>query len=72
MLEVMVPSEDVPTVDDEASLAEVTAGLRASGGDRVFVTHDDEILGVLTLRDVNRWIERTRELGLDPRDVIDE
>jgi len=72
VLEVMVPSEDVPTVDDEASLAEVTAGLRASGGDRVFVTHDDEILGVLTLRDVNRWIERTRELGLDPRDVIDE
>ena len=72
VLEVMVPSEDVPTVDDEASLAEVTAGLRASGGDRVFVTHDEEILGVLTLRDVNRWIERTRELGLDPGDVIDE
>jgi Zn-dependent protease/predicted transcriptional regulator len=72
VLEVMVPIEDVPTVDDEASLAEVTAGLRASGGDRVFVTHDEEILGVLTLRDVNRWIERTRELGLDPGDVIDE
>jgi Zn-dependent protease/predicted transcriptional regulator len=72
VLEVMVPIEDVPTVNDEASLAEVTAGLQASGGDRVVVTHDDEILGVLTLRDVNRWIERTRELGLDPQDVIDE
>jgi CBS domain-containing protein len=71
LLEVMLPIEEVPRVDDGTSLAEVAAGLRASGGDRVFVTHEDEILGVLTLRDVNRWIERTRELGLEPGDDID-
>jgi len=26
---------------------------------------------VLTLRDINRWIERMRELGLEPGDVVD-
>ncbi len=72
LLEVMRPIEAVSAVDDQASLAELTAGLRASGEDRVFVKHDDEILGVLTLRDVDRWIGRMRELGLDPGDLIDE
>ena len=71
LLEVMLPIEEVSRVDDESLLADLMAGLRASRGDRVFVTHDVEILGVLTLRDVNRWIERTRELGLEPGDVID-
>jgi Zn-dependent protease len=71
LLEVMLPIDEVPAVDDGASLAEVTAGLRATGRDRVLVTHGEEMLGVLTLRDVNRWIERTRELGLEPGDLID-
>lgn len=71
LLEVMLPVEEVAGVDENVSLAEVTASLRARGADRVFVTREDEILGVLTLQDVSRWIERTRELGLDAAELID-
>jgi hypothetical protein len=38
----------------------------------VFVTREGEILGVLTLRDVSRWIERTRELGLESAELLDD
>jgi Zn-dependent protease len=72
LLEVMLPIEEVASVDENASLSEVTAGLRARGTDRVFVMREDEILGVLTLQDVSRWIERTRELGLDSAELIDD
>ena len=72
LLEVMVPIEEVAGVDENAPLAEVMNGLRAQGSDRVFVTRDGEILGLLTLQDVSRWIERTRELGLDPAGLLDD
>jgi len=72
VLEAMLPIEEVAGVDESASLAEVTADIRARGADRVFVTREGEILGVLTLRDVSRWIERTRELGLESAEVLDD
>jgi Zn-dependent protease/CBS domain-containing protein len=72
VLEAMLPIEEVAGVDESASLADVTADLRARGADRVFVTRAGEVLGVLTLRDVSRWIERTRELGLESLEVLDD
>ena len=72
LFEAMRPIEESVVVSDSASLAEVAAGMRSRREDRVFVTRDEALVGILTLQDVSRWIERTRELGLDPRDLAGE
>jgi CBS domain-containing protein len=69
LFEAMRPIEESAVVSDTASLAEVAAGMRSRREDRVFVRHEEELVGILTLQDVSRWIERTRELGLDPREL---
>lgn len=69
LFEVMRPIEETGVVEANASLAEIAAGLRSRREDRVLVTRDGTLVGLLTLQDVSRWIERTRELGLDPREL---
>jgi len=69
LFEAMRPIEESTVVADTASLAEVAAGMRSRREDRVFVTREEALVGILTLKDVSRWIERTRELGLDPREL---
>jgi CBS domain-containing protein len=59
-------------VEASSSLAEVAAGMRSRREDRVWVTRDGVLVGLLTLQDVSRWIERTRELGIDPRELARE
>jgi Zn-dependent protease len=71
LFEIMRPLEETGVVDERAPLAEIAAGMRSRREDRVFVTRDEVVVGVLTLKDVSRWIERTRELGIDPRDLGD-
>lgn len=67
--EIMRPAAEVRSVAHDTPLAEVVAAMRASGRDRVFVTRAGRLLGVLTLRDVSHWLERVRELGLQPGEV---
>jgi Zn-dependent protease/CBS domain-containing protein len=64
--DVMEPAAEVRSVPHDAPLAEVVSAMRTAGRDRVFVVRGAELLGVLTLRDVSRWLERVRELGLQP------
>lgn len=72
LFEVMRPIGETGAAEASSSLAEVVAGLRTRREDRVWVTRDGVIVGLLTLQDVSRWIERTRELGIDPRDLAGE
>jgi Zn-dependent protease/CBS domain-containing protein len=72
LFEVMRLIGETGAVEAASSLAEVAAGMRSRREDRVWVTRDGEIVGLLTLQDVSRWIERTRELGIDPRDLAGE
>jgi Zn-dependent protease len=67
--EIMRPAAEIRSVPHDAPLADVVAVMRASGRDRVFVVRGGALLGVLTLRDVSRWLERVRELGLKPGEV---
>jgi Zn-dependent protease len=69
LFEVMRPIEETGAVEASASLAEVAAYLRSRRDDRVLVTRGGVLVGMLTLQDISRWIERTRELGLDPREL---
>jgi Zn-dependent protease/CBS domain-containing protein len=70
--EIMRPADEVRSVPHDAPLAEVVTAMRSSGTDRVFVVRGGELLGVLTLRDVSRWLERVRELGLRPGEVASD
>jgi signal-transduction protein with cAMP-binding, CBS, and nucleotidyltransferase domain len=69
LFEAMRPIEETAVVADSSSLAEVAAGMRSRREDRAVVTRENAVVGILTLQDVSRWIERTRELGLDPREL---
>lgn len=70
--EIMRPVAEARSVPHDAPLAEVVSAMRAEGRDRVLVARGGELLGVLTLGDVGRWLERVRELGLDPGEVGDD
>ncbi len=72
LFEVMRLMGDTIAVEASSPLAEVAAGMRSRREDRVWVVRAGEIVGLLTLQDVSRWIERTRELGIDPRDLSPE
>lgn len=72
LFEVMRLVGETEAVEASSSLAEVAAGLRSRREDRVWVTRDGVLVGLLTLQDVSRWIERTRELGIDPRELAEE
>lgn len=70
--EIMRPVAEARSVPHDAPLAEVVSAMRTEGRDRVLVARGGELLGVLTLGDVGRWLERVRELGLDPGEVGDD
>jgi predicted transcriptional regulator len=47
----------------------VMESLRQQDQDRVLVVEDGRILGIITPRDIARWIRRSQELGLTESDV---
>lgn len=60
----MTDLADAATVGPAAPMTEVLDQLKEEGQDRVLVVEDGEILGIITPRDVARWVRRSQELGL--------
>lgn len=61
---VMTRLDDVCTVTVDATMDEVMELLREHKQDRVLVVDDDHIRGIITPRDVLRWVRRSEELGM--------
>ena len=60
----MMDLADAATVTPDAPMTEVLAQLREDAEDRVLVVEDGRIVGIITPRDVARWVRRTQELGV--------
>lgn len=60
--DVMREADEVPTAAPDDSLDEVIARLEPAAEGRVLVIEEGRLAGVLTLRDIGRWVERARRL----------
>jgi CBS domain-containing protein len=58
------PLEEACVVAADTPMDEVMESLRDHEADRVLVVGDDRILGIITPRDIARWVRRSEELGL--------
>jgi Zn-dependent protease/CBS domain-containing protein len=56
--------DDTCTVRPDTPMDEVMERLREQEQDRVLVLDGNEILGIITPRDISRWVRRSQELGL--------
>jgi Zn-dependent protease/predicted transcriptional regulator len=63
--------DDACTVSPDTPMDEVMEKLREQEEeqDRVLVVDGDRILGIITPRDILRWVRRSEELGLSPVDA---
>jgi Zn-dependent protease/predicted transcriptional regulator len=63
----MTRLEDACTVDADTPMEEVLRRLTESEDQRVLVVDGARVVGIITPRDVARWVQRTEELGLSDR-----
>jgi Zn-dependent protease/CBS domain-containing protein len=62
---VMTGLAEASKVGPDAPMTEVLNQLREEGQDRILVVEDGRIVGIITPRDIARWVRRSQELGLD-------
>lgn len=60
--EVMIPATDGAVVPPDENMVTVLEKLGEGGGGRVLVVRDGTLIGIITSRDVARWLERVRML----------
>jgi Zn-dependent protease len=58
------PLEEACVVAADTPMDEVMESLRDQEADRVLVVDEGRILGIITPRDIARWVRRSEELGL--------
>lgn len=58
------PLEETCIVAADTPMDEVMESLRGQDSDRVLVVDEGRILGIITPRDIARWVRRSEELGL--------
>jgi Zn-dependent protease/CBS domain-containing protein len=63
----MTGLDETITVTPGMPMNQVLERLREQDQDRVLVVEDGQILGIITPRDVARWVQRSQELGLAAR-----
>lgn len=63
----MTRLEDACTVDASTPMNDVLQRLTETEDQRVLVVDDGRVVGIITPRDIARWVQRSEELGLDPR-----
>lgn len=64
----MTDLADTATVGPDEPMSEVLAQIREDAEDRVLVVDSGTVVGIITPRDVARWVRRTRELGVGEDD----
>ncbi|HEX2153787.1 MAG TPA: site-2 protease family protein [Acidimicrobiia bacterium] len=62
--EFVTPLSDACTVDRSEPMDEVLDKLSSNEHHRVVVKEDGEVAGIITPRDLARWLERSQDLGL--------
>jgi Zn-dependent protease len=62
VLEIMRSLDEFPRFDADLPLAEAAEALHRTGGRAAIVGTPDDVLGVLTTADLERWVERLRAL----------
>jgi Zn-dependent protease/CBS domain-containing protein len=62
--DVMAPLRDEFVVDPQTPIDTVLDRFEEQGAGRVLVASDGEVVGVITPRDIARWLQRREELGL--------
>jgi Zn-dependent protease/CBS domain-containing protein len=67
---VTTPLEETCTVAADTPMDKVVENLRQQDEDRVLVVDDGRILGIITPRDIARWLRRSKELGLNGSDGV--
>lgn len=60
----ITPLDEMCTVAPDTPMDQVMEQLRQEDQDRVLVVEGDSVLGIITPRDVGRWVKRSEELGL--------
>jgi Zn-dependent protease/predicted transcriptional regulator len=66
----MTDLRDACTVEPATPMNRVMEKIREMEQDRVLVVEDGRILGIITPRDVARWVQRSQELGLSPPEDV--
>lgn len=67
--EIMEPLSEMCTVSPSGAAGEVVDKLMRGEVGRVVVVDHDEVVGLITPRDLVRWLERARELGISEEAV---
>jgi Zn-dependent protease/predicted transcriptional regulator len=58
------PLDETCIVAPDTPMDQVVDQLRELDEDRVLVAENGQVLGIITPRDITRWVQRSRELGL--------
>jgi Zn-dependent protease/CBS domain-containing protein len=60
----MAPLDDIQCVASDLPMDQVLEQFESDEIDRVLVMDDGRVLGIITPRDVARWVQRSQELGI--------
>lgn len=60
--EIMTPRRDEIVVEPDAAMSEVLSRMGAAGAGHVLVARDQQLVGIISGRDVTEWARRSREL----------
>jgi Zn-dependent protease len=63
---VLRPLDEIPTVNEDATLEDVLPHMEPKTEGRALIVRDGQVLGVITLGDVARWLRRAQLLGMPP------
>jgi len=63
--DIMVPRERTLVVDPDTPMLEVLEQMGEQGDQRALVARDGELLGIISARDLTRWLDRAGLLGGD-------
>ena len=61
--------DETCTVEPVTPMVEVMKRLREEDQDRVLVLDDGDVVGIITSRDIARWVRRSEELGLAEKSI---
>ena len=61
--------DETCTVEPGTPMVEVMKRLREEDQDRVLVLDDGDVVGIITSRDIARWVRRSEELGLAEKSI---
>lgn len=64
--EIMLPGEEITVVAPETPMLEVLEQMGEAGGQRALVARDGVLLGIISARDLTRWLDRAGLRSADP------